>query len=138
MGDEMAAVSRGRAVEFLRGRSGRREYWLSLVGLVAFNIILHVILRDPVLVSLISLPFWVILSARRLHDLNRTGWWSLVPFGVGFLVGFAGGIGIALPGIAAPLLQATVTLAMVAVLGFSPGNPASNRFGEPAKAPLAA
>ncbi|MCW7541731.1 DUF805 domain-containing protein [Aquabacterium sp. A7-Y] len=76
------------------GRARRKEYWMFLL----FNIIISVVLSvlDAMLgtmfigivYSLAMLIPSIAVSVRRLHDINRSGWWcliALVPF-VGAIV----------------------------------------------------
>ena len=78
----------------LRGRAGRPEYWyfvliylLCLVGLLVLDTIVGTASADGlgVFSGLFSLGVLVpslAVGVRRLHDIDRTGWWllmSLVP-----------------------------------------------------------
>lgn len=83
------------------GRATRREYWMfTLINLlisIGITIAVGVIMQssDNGAVSLLSNVYGLAtflpslaLGARRLHDINRSGWWlliSLVPL-VGFIV----------------------------------------------------
>jgi uncharacterized membrane protein YhaH (DUF805 family) len=75
---------------FWRGRASRREYWLSLAGYLVFYGLL-VVLMGPGLASLLGFPFWMVIGARRLHDFGANALWAALPFGIGFVGGFAGG-----------------------------------------------
>jgi uncharacterized membrane protein YhaH (DUF805 family) len=120
----------GRSGWPMNGRSGRKEFWLSVGVLMALNVALSLVL-DPVLTSLISLPVWIFIATRRLHDFERSGWWSLIPFGVGFVMGFASGFGVPIPPAVVQLVNLAVMLAMVVIVGSIPGTPGANLFGEP-------
>ncbi|WP_019672342.1 DUF805 domain-containing protein [Psychrobacter lutiphocae] len=69
------------------GRSRRKEYWyfvlsVSLIAIVA-SAIDNIFDMDEVLVSLVGLIFFLpglALSVRRLHDINKSGWWYLISF----------------------------------------------------------
>jgi len=76
------------------GRARRKEYWMFLL----FNIIISVVLTAiaiPLkiywLTSIYSLAIFIpslAVSVRRLHDIDKSGWWllvGLIPF-VGFIV----------------------------------------------------
>ncbi len=115
---------------WLAGRSGRGEFWLSILGLVILNVILNLTVGNPAVTSLISTPFWLVIAARRLHDFGRTGWWGLIPFVVGFVVGFAGGAGVHIPSTTALGINALTALAMIGTIGAIPGAKGPNRFGE--------
>lgn len=131
----MTDNSFGRLGRILGGRSDRGEYWVSVVALFVLNVVLNLTLRDPVTTSLISLPIWVVVASRRLHDFGRTGWWSLVPFGIGLLLGFAVGVGAPIPAVLVSLIHIGVTFSAGMIIGFKPGTPGANRFGEPVEDP---
>jgi uncharacterized membrane protein YhaH (DUF805 family) len=105
------------------GRARRKEYWFFVLFNVIFAIALTVVdistgLYDEVydvglLSSLYSLAVLlpsIALSVRRLHDIDRTGWWLLIAF--------------------VPLIGAIVLL-IFAVLDGTPGD---NRYGPSPKA----
>lgn len=58
------------------GRASRREYWsFTLITLCLAYTGLSLILLIP----------WICVSIRRMHDINRCGWWSCVPFACFFM-----------------------------------------------------
>lgn len=129
-----AASSPHSIVRFFAGRSNRREFWLSLAALFAGNLVFGLAL-DPVLTSAISLPVWVVIASRRLHDFGQTGWWSLIPFVAGFAIGFGRGLGLGLTDSAELLFNVAVMLVTASVIGLFPGTRGPNRFGaEPGSA----
>lgn len=75
------------------GRAPRAEYWWFYLGTVVVQIPLGMIDRaiggtwSPLssLFSLVILLPWIAVSVRRLHDLDRTGWW-LAAFFLPFVV----------------------------------------------------
>lgn len=88
-----------------RGRARRKEYWMFVLVNVSISVILFggdVLIRGGLERAMaasiglsgayglaVLLPS-VAVQVRRLHDLDRTGWWMLmvlVPQGVGWLVG---------------------------------------------------
>ena len=113
---------------FFGGRSNRREFWLSVVLLLAGNFGLSLVL-GPVLTSAVSLPVWIVIGSRRLHDFGQTGWWSLIPFVLGFAVGFARGAGLEVTAGAEMLFNFAVMIVTTLVIGLVPGTKGSNRFG---------
>ena len=120
------------------GRSGRGEYWLLVVGLFVANFILGLII-SPVLASLVSLPFWLFIAGRRLHDFNARVGWAFIPAVTGFVLGFVKGFAES-AGFAAPysdsvqtVLMLLLTLAVTITIGSWPPSRGENRFG-PARA----
>lgn len=78
------------------GRATRAEYWWWVLGTVVVSILLSIL--DGIIfgfedgVQIISGLFWLAtllpslaVTARRLHDIGRTGWWQLVWLAVGIL-----------------------------------------------------
>jgi uncharacterized membrane protein YhaH (DUF805 family) len=83
------------------GRASRSEHWyfvlfIFLSGLGAAIIDNSIFVRDPqlkeiepvgALLNLAVLLPSIAVGARRLHDINRSGWWLLLAFtGIGILV----------------------------------------------------
>ena len=79
------------------GRATRAEYWWWVLGTVVMHILLSLLdriifgfgpdnfgLLDPLFGLATVLPSLAV-TARRLHDIGRTGWWQLVWLGVGIL-----------------------------------------------------
>lgn len=71
------------------GRSTRRDYWMAVLFNIIFAIVIGIvagIIEMPLLSLIYSLaviiPGWT-LGVRRLHDINKSGWFlllSLIPF----------------------------------------------------------
>ena len=82
------------------GRSSRREYWMYTLVLVLISIVLGIldgiILGEAALsqlltfgnvFSLATLVPSLSVSVRRLHDIDKSGWWLLITLtGVGLLL----------------------------------------------------
>jgi uncharacterized membrane protein YhaH (DUF805 family) len=102
-----------------RGRAARSEFWTFTLINVAIEIILAVLSQSigvlgPVeqLFALAILVPSIAVGIRRLHDLDRTGWWLLIELtGIGLIV--------------------------LLVWYCMAGTPGSNRFGPPAEARVA-
>jgi uncharacterized membrane protein YhaH (DUF805 family) len=75
------------------GRSGRKEFWLFYLFVITGSIVLTLAdismdtFYDPIGIGLLSGLFAVVViipsisvGVRRLHDLDRSGWWSLLGF----------------------------------------------------------
>ncbi|MBV7483169.1 DUF805 domain-containing protein [Bordetella sp. BOR01] len=64
-----------------RGRASRSEFWYAMLFFVAVSLLIGVIGLPDILASIWLLgtmvPF-LSVSARRLHDTNRSGWLQIV------------------------------------------------------------
>lgn len=125
------------------GRSNRGEYWWAVLGLFLINIALTVV--DRVLIGaetfeplstiwsfIVMIPNFA-LSVRRLHDIDRSGWWVLGPVVLWLIAGFALSTAIASgSAMALPVLLVIVAIGFTLVLlvwACQPGDPRPNRFG---------
>lgn len=69
-----------------KGRIRRRDYWLGILALVilgALSAFMELLVGLPFLSYISGLFFlyvFVVLMIKRLHDLDRTGWFSLLAF----------------------------------------------------------
>jgi uncharacterized membrane protein YhaH (DUF805 family) len=94
-------------------RASRSEFWwwtlfyiITYVAAIAIDITLSLGFLS-VLISLTFLAPSLAVGARRLHDINKSGWWQLIYF--------------------IPLLGMIVMLIFLV----KKGNPEENRFGKP-------
>jgi len=157
-----------------KGRSRRKEYWMYLLFVIIVYIVLMFLdsalglggrvtgdaeltgtsvgaagaLSGGVLTmifALVTLIPSIAVSVRRLHDIDRTGWWILLPLGfylAGAAIALAGiaqaasggsgglataGVGLVLSGIA------MITGILLLVWYCMPGTVGPNRFGEDPK-----
>jgi uncharacterized membrane protein YhaH (DUF805 family) len=139
------------------GRIGRQAFWIGWLMLLGVHVVAgHLPLVGQVL-SLAAIYAWVCLSAKRLHDMGRTGWWQLLPVLLGpvLVIGSAVSIGFgailaeavngdasfgALAGLGG--LFVSLAVAFLAVIGFtlwlgtSEGQAGDNRYGEPPLTPV--
>lgn len=99
------------------GRAGRKEFWMWVLAVVIVNAILSVI---PKVGSILSALFFLAIllpylgvTARRLHDLGKSGWLQLL-----CLIPVVGGL-------------------IVLILCIPEGDKESNAYGAPAAAPAA-
>lgn len=79
------------------GRASRSEFWFwvlfSIIVTAAGGIIDQALFRDanvelfaPLIVLALLVPFLAV-SARRLHDIDRSGWWLLIYYsGIGIIL----------------------------------------------------
>jgi len=132
-------------------RSARKEYWLSVAGLILLSCLLAIFLPEVTSLSNALLFPWIMVWMWRLHDIGKSGWYAALPLIASALVVLAplafGGkkILFALAGDQAVLndpsapyeLYAFMLLGLVlliqmgftAWLGWKPGDPAPNKFG---------
>jgi uncharacterized membrane protein YhaH (DUF805 family) len=95
-----------------KGRAPRAEYWwfylLTIVAGIPARLLDKGLDTKGALDTLVSIAFllpWLAVTVRRLHDLNRGGWWLLV-----FMVGF----------VAAALFAVAVSDSVSATAAFGP------------------
>jgi uncharacterized membrane protein YhaH (DUF805 family) len=75
------------------GRAARSEFWFWTLFSVVANVLANIIgsaIGFPLIATLVSLALLlpgIAVSVRRLHDLDRTGWWLLIALtGVGIIL----------------------------------------------------
>ena len=114
---------------FLRGRSTRREFWVSVIILIVVNITVEGVTENALLTSAISLPAWLVIAQRRLQDFGRSGVWGLSPFFSSFLLGVLKGAGAPISDYVLSVAIGLITVAIILVIGLIPGDRQENRFG---------
>jgi uncharacterized membrane protein YhaH (DUF805 family) len=124
------------------GRATRAEFWLFALFVAVTTVGAHYGDRldgnfepiaagmgifELVIFLILLLPF-VSAAVRRLHDTNRSGWWTLFLYApyVGFVVAQRGNSLELLAAAAVAFLMGVVVLAINLVL---PGDPSSNSYG---------
>ena len=145
-----------RYAEF-SGRSRRKEYWMFFLGVILFYFVMTFLMMGVIgagamateggaggvfaamagagivgIILLIAVLGLFIPSlavgVRRLHDIDRTGWWMLAfygPYLLGLVLAFAGA-----PEVAGILtLISLVGAVILLVFAFLPGTPGPNRYG---------
>jgi uncharacterized membrane protein YhaH (DUF805 family) len=137
-----------RYAEF-SGRSRRKEYWMFTLFLILVSVVLMAIEMALGIEEMfgagggpLSLIFTlatfipsISVSVRRLHDVDRTGWWLLVPLLAFVLLGFAGVTQMAWLAAFGGTV-ALVSVIAILVFAVSNGTPGSNRFGPDPKNPI--
>jgi len=131
------------------GRAPRAEYWWYTLGVIIAYVVLMVVegivgldgmifgVYGPLslLMMLALLVPGLAVTARRLHDTNRSGWWMLIAvvpyFIVGVLAGSAAASGSmgALAGAGLVSLLALVGAVVLLVFLVLPGTRGDNRYG---------
>ncbi|WP_404651745.1 DUF805 domain-containing protein [Raoultella terrigena] len=117
-----------------RGRSARKEYAVFTVANFVLSAVLGLIPVIGGLFSLIIIIPGIAVAVRRLHDLNKSGWWLLAPFLI-LIIGLIGVAGTVEDGGAAVWVWVMVaggimSLAMSIWLLFARGTDGVNRFGD--------
>jgi uncharacterized membrane protein YhaH (DUF805 family) len=67
----------------LEGRATRLEFWKFHFFLLLSSTMMLVLAEVWFVFILASVPPWIALQVRRLHDLGRSGWWmllSIIPY----------------------------------------------------------
>lgn len=135
------------------GRIRRSHFWVGWLVILGVSVVLGWI---PVLGSLIAIALlwpYLAISVKRLHDMGRSGWLVLAPFGISIIcmvVGFgimgagifaaasssgyndAAGLGVLAamgPALLLFSISALVGLAFLLWVGLSESQPGENRFG---------
>lgn len=111
------------------GRASRSEFWwFALFRVLVLTVTMWIPFLGFIVILVFLLPS---LSgmARRLHDVNRTGWWMLLPTIIAVL-----GIAAATGSSSVPMVVSAVILSLIAgvvVLVFliQPSDPGPNRYG---------
>ncbi len=126
-----------------KGRASRKEY---IVGLLIFiivvfggdktndylhkssSLIMFFLSQVNLTICVICAVNYFFIAARRLHDLNTSGWWQLLTF-----VSVSGGWRqlITFEPIATLLRVNILLLIFSIILMFKKGTPGTNKYGEP-------
>lgn len=142
------------------GRIGRGEFWAGWCILFVVNLVLHFIPVIGWLAGLALIYCWVCVYSKRLHDMGKSGWLQLIPYGVfiaAIVIGFATGAGAVLTAMVSHqsddaagamalgglgmmglmfLVACLVSLIFLLWVGISGTQPGDNRYGpEPGTAP---
>lgn len=126
------------------GRATRPEYWWYTLLLIVVSIIgtiLDATLNTFAVGALITFGLLIpnlAVSVRRLHDIDRTGWWIIAPLVLGIVVGFfafagfasiSSGSGVMSAGLLVAALGLIVMVVVSLVWFCSDGTVGANRFG---------
>ena len=115
---------------FLKGRTNRATYWLSLGVIAVLVAIAALVFHAPVKISEVVL-IWVCVP--RLHDIGRSGWIAAGVFLAEIVVAIGSVFLFSDPDMAAAMLGVMV-LAIAGLLiwlGCIPGDRIVNDFGDP-------
>ena len=100
------------------GRIGRQAYWIGWLVLIGVNTLLFWV---PFL-SLVSIYCWTCISAKRFHDMGRSGWLAAVPIVVGVVVPIGAVISVAGTAIVSGMSHASEDAVAAAVLSAVAGS----------------
>jgi len=110
------------------GRARRAEYWWwALFAFVGGIVIGWIPVLDVIFSFGILIP-GLAVTARRLHDIGRSGWWLLAPYGTILLAGTMFGLEATILG-AASAIAAVVLIVVLFVWTVRPGDHGANAFG---------
>ena len=88
MNFQQAIVSGFQNYVNFNGRAARSEFWYWVLFVFLVNVAANIIdagVGTGIIGALVSLALFlpgIAVSVRRLHDLDRTGWWLLIAFTV--------------------------------------------------------
>ena len=107
------------------GRASRSEYWWFFLFTLIVRLVTTWIPFVGFVIALALLLPSLSVTTRRLHDTNRTGWWMLLPIGLGLAAIIAGvvlGVGVAILG---------SVVGFLTLLSFliQPSDPYANQYG---------
>ncbi|MGH6998199.1 MAG: DUF805 domain-containing protein [Phenylobacterium sp.] len=157
MSEEQANTTAGTAerrgfnpIRYLKGRAGRKEYWVWFGVVCVLGLIISFLPGEPSNSGLTVV--FAAVQIRRLHDFGRSGWWVaplliaplLVPIAA-FLLGLQGHSHLPEAeqfaraeswAYAAALVAIACLLVVYVWMGVRRGEPGDNRFGPPAASDL--
>lgn len=125
-----------------KGRESRRTFWYFVLFNFIFSLIIYFvdkIVHSDILSTIYSLAVFLPslgASIRRLHDINKSGWWvllSMIPLAFFLIViplAFVSKTA-ALGGLILISLLCLACSIWLIVLEATPGTPGENKYGEP-------
>jgi uncharacterized membrane protein YhaH (DUF805 family) len=126
----------------LRGRLGRRPYWIAIVLLLGLRLSLSRLAQDDpswsflTVVSEFSDALYAPLMGRRIRDFGRSGLWGWLGLGIVELMTIALSIASGassdsaeLSSLAAGLINFTPLFLLIGFVGMIKGDPGPNRYG---------
>lgn len=137
-----------------QGRIGQKDFWIAWLILFVAGIVVGIIPIIGGLIGLLLIYPQVCIYSKRLHDMGRSGWLFLAPFGITIVLlivmfvtvgasiftagasgsdAAAGAAGLAGAGAALlfGLLILVVNLGFLLWVGLSKGDPKPNQYGPP-------
>ena len=127
------------------GRAPRAEYWWFYLGTVVVSLLCALLdkalgSRDIIgtILNIALLVPWLAVTVRRLHDIDRTGWWLLAFVGAFAVVGSTAALGTA-GGMGTAAMFTTMIVVVVGVIGIGitmlvfmvqAGTDGANRYGD--------
>jgi len=65
------------------GRISRQNFWIGVLIIFAANVVLGWIPLIGLVVWAVGMYASICISSKRLHDMGKSGWLQLIPFGIG-------------------------------------------------------
>jgi uncharacterized membrane protein YhaH (DUF805 family) len=121
------------------GRNDRLRFWM-VVGVILAAFVFCGVLVDAaeatmgaavpaLLLTFAAMVVGTINAIRRLHDMGRSGWWTLPPLAVFVGTGAVTAMGTSPLTFVFAGAGLLVTVGALIVLGCAPGQPGPNRYG---------
>lgn len=133
-----------------QGRTARREFWYYVLAYIVCYIaiaIIESIIGTTFIRGLFTLALLLPslgVSVRRLHDIDRSGWWILIGVVPAFIGAFlslmafmSGSVGFGLFVMGVIWLACLAAFVLLIYWYAQPGTPGANQYGEPPAAPAA-
>ena len=118
-------------IQRLQRRASRSEFWWFFLFQIIVGLIVGWIPFLDVIISLALFLPGLAVTVRRLHDINRTGWWMLLLIFFGapgaFFGAYGGGLLLALLGMQFGILAGFFVLTIRFLVW--PSDPGPNRYG---------
>ncbi len=125
-----------------RDRAPRSEFWWYCLALFIAGIIVNILALIPILGWILYCIFTIFsfitslsASVRRLHDLNRTGWWVAAPYGslvigsIIALIGLSASSESLMAAGSGVILIGALLCFLLLIFYVMPGTRGPNRFG---------
>ena len=115
------------------GRASRSEYWWFFLFTFLLRVLIGWIPGVGFILTLVLLLPTLAVTVRRLHDINRSGWWLLLPIGLTIAALVSGAVlslqGMILVGVAIAVVGSLAGFLSILVFLVQPGDVHDNQYG---------